>query len=233
MGTISDTQRKQARSFGKALLCWRNDSKLTLELLAEKSGVALARLRELEADSASPTLDEMERLAQTLTVNLRDFFSVEIDTDRGIKWCLAEEAYERTIQRQGRPYYIYRDLVLTTEIPTMRPEILTLLCTDEKQVVLNEGHFLHQCTYGLHGNLRFFWKFDGQTYHKDFKEGDSWYIRPFVPHSFTSLDKNDLAKIIAFTFAGTVTQDAVNELAALGGAAAQRIAKENTQWFKA
>ncbi len=221
-----------SRDYGAILLAARNDSKLTVELLAERSGVPAERIRAIEAGREKPDLAMLERFAKTLTMNLRDLLPMSVDTDRGIKALPRAERYRRTIQRGGKDYYLYEDLVTTTEVPTLRPEVLTLLCTDEKDLVMNEGHFLHQCTVALRGTVRFFWTWEGVTHKRDFLEGDSWYIRPFVPHSFISPDPKNLSQIMAFTFAGALGSDAVNELGILGPEAARRIVRETTQWFR-
>jgi len=224
--------RETHRTFGSIFLDLRNNSKLTLELLSQKSGLDIELLRALEADRVTPSLEIVQKLADALTVNVRDFFGITPDTDRGIKILRVEDRYRRTISRKGKPHYTYEDLVVTRENVNMRPEILTLLCTSEEDVVMNEGHFLHQLTLCLHSKLRFFWRYGDQIYKEDFKEGDSWYIRPYVPHAFMSLDPDDLSKILAFTFGGSLTSDAVNELGVLGQDSAKRVAKESTQWYR-
>lgn len=220
----------EARRFGNTLLSVRNGSKLTQELLAEKSGVPLETIRQIEAGQALPSLEALQQMAQAMTVNLRDLLPIVPDTTEGIKVLRKADRYTRTIHRGGKPYYLYADLVTTTENVGLRPEAITLLCTEERDVVMNKGHFLHQCTFALHGRVRFFWEFEGQRKSADFDEGDSWYIRPYIPHSFMSLDKHNLATIIAFTFPGTITGDAVQELRVLGVRAAQRIVEEE-QWY--
>ena len=68
-----------------------------------------------------------------------------------------------------------------------------------KLVCYNKGHILHQFTFFI-GKVNFYWK-DDQGYHcKEMNTGDSNYIPPFISHSFTSRDKNNLGLIIAVTF---------------------------------
>lgn len=228
--TLSATSQSGPQRFGQALLGVRNGSKLTQELLAEKSGVPLETIQQIEAGRTLPSLEVLQQLAQALTVNLRDLLPIIPDTTEGIKVLRKPDRYNRVIERGGKPYYLYADLVTTTENVGLRPEMITLLCAEERDVVMNKGHFLHQCTLALHGRIRFFWEFEGRRKSMDFQEGDSWYIRPYIPHSFMSLDKQDLATIIAFTFPGGITGDAVQELRVLGVRAAQRIV-EDEQWY--
>ena len=66
-------------------------------------------------------------------------------------------------------------------------------------VCYNKGHILHQFTFFI-GEVNFYWK-DNFGYHcKEMNTGDSNYIPPFIPHSFTSRNKKELGLIIAVTF---------------------------------
>lgn len=230
MVEIATKSASTEKAFGNLLLSIRSNSKLTQELLAEKSGIALDAIQQIEGGRTAPSLETLQQLAQAMGVNLRDLIPITPDTTDGIKVLLKGDQYRRTIARGGKPYYVYADLVMTTENVGLRPMAITLLCIEDKDVVMNKGHFLHQCTYALHGRVRFFWEFNGERKWRDFEEGDSWYIRPYVPHSFRSLNKDDLATIIAFTFSGNITGDAVQELRVLGSNAAQRIVEEE-QWY--
>ena len=68
-----------------------------------------------------------------------------------------------------------------------------------KLVCYNKGHILHQFTFFI-GKVNFYWK-DSDGYHcAEMNTGDSNYIPPYISHSFTSRDKNNLGLIIAVTF---------------------------------
>ena len=64
----------------------------------------------------------------------------------------------------------------------------------------NKGHILHQFTFFI-GDVNFYWKDSLGFQCKQMKTGDSNYIPPFVPHSFTSRNIKKPGLIIAVTFA--------------------------------
>ncbi len=225
------TTSSLSMDFGTLILAHRNSGKLTQDLLAERAGLPVKTIQEIESGEISPTFDQIQQLAQAMTLNVRDMFPMARDTTDGVKILRKRDRYVRTITRGGKPYYEYADLVTSTEIPTMKPELLTLLCSDEADLQMNKGHSLHQCTYVLHGRLRFYWKSEGEIKRQEMEEGDCFYIRPFVPHSFLSCNPKDPAEILAFTFAGNLSGEAAQELAIIGKRGAARII-EDVQWFE-
>ena len=69
---------------------------------------------------------------------------------------------------------------------------------------MNNGHLMMQTTLFI-GPVDFYWKDEGGVVHRqEMNTGDSNYISPFVPHSFTSRDPDVEAIIIAVTYGGNV-----------------------------
>lgn len=226
-----------AKLYGASILFWRNNSKLTPQLLAQQADIDLERYRMLESGTAIPTEEELTALADAFVINKRDLLPLCPDAPEGIKARSWNETVTslRTIARNGTPHYSYADLVLSREAPQMRPEYLRILVTEPYKVTLNNGHVLHQLTFLLHGQLEFFWRWpptaEGEIKTRIFDERDSWFIRAYVPHAFRSTDPNDLAEIIAFTFSSGLTTDAIKELQMLGPDAGERISSGDKQWY--
>ena len=79
-------------------------------------------------------------------------------------------------------------------------------------VTYNNGHLLFQSTFFI-GPVNFYYSdADGTKQCAVMNTGDSNWIASFVPHSFTSRDKNQTALIIACTYGAQI----VNSLQALG-----------------
>jgi len=229
-------QEITAKLYAANILFWRNNSKLTPQLVAEHANIDLERYVILEAGKGVPTAAEISALTDVFVINQRDLIPLLPDTDKGIKARTWQDIMRslRTISRNGIPHYSYADLVLSREVPQMRPEYLKILVTDPSKVSLNNGHVLHQLTFLLHGQLEFYWRWpmrDGEVNQCIFNERDSWFIRAYVPHAFRSTDPNDLAEIIAFTFSSGLTTDAIKELQVLGPDAGQRIGSGDKQWY--
>lgn len=118
------------------------------------------------------------------------------------------------------PYYEYRDTAMSVLSP-IKPEWIKEEVTigdtdpDNPEVVYNKGHFEHQMTFFI-GPVNFYYQVAGKSYMAEMNTGDSNYITPFNPHSFTSRDADKLALIIAVTFEGDVAR-AQKEMYLLGG----------------
>lgn len=104
------------------------------------------------------------------------------------------------------PFYEYRDTAMSTVGP-FRPEWIKTLRVvassdpEDSDVAYNNGHLMHQMTFFV-GPVNFYWKAGKRAHMAEMSTGDSNYITPFVPHSYTSRDADQEAYIVAVTFEG-------------------------------
>ena len=129
----------------------------------------------------------------------------------------------RTFNRKNKneirtPYYEYRDTVMSSVAP-FRPEWIMELCqvddnnSENTDAKWNNGHFMHQFTYFI-GDVNFYYlDEDNKKQVSIMKTGDSMYISPFVPHTFTSRNKQSNGLILALTYGDKLAGDAKQELA--------------------
>ena len=106
------------------------------------------------------------------------------------------------------PYYEYRDTAMSSSAPYKPEWIKELRVVADNDpanpdVAFNKGHLLHQLTFFV-GAVNFYWIVDGKNHCMPMSTGDSCYITPFVPHSFTSRNAGALGLILAVTYAGRV-----------------------------
>lgn len=59
------------------LLKARVERKITLEKLAESSGISKSTLQRIESKAVSPTMDTMEKLAKAMNMRITDLFESE------------------------------------------------------------------------------------------------------------------------------------------------------------
>jgi len=59
------------------LLKARAERKITLEKLAESSGISKSTLQRIESKVVSPTMDTMEKLAKAMNIRITDLFESE------------------------------------------------------------------------------------------------------------------------------------------------------------
>jgi hypothetical protein len=137
------------------------------------------------------------KLADTYPVSLASLWVEKDDTVAGVSIFKAANS-DASVRRMTRvdkdgnftPYYDYYDTAMS-KLGPYRPERIVELRRvsdargDNPDVALNNGHMLHQTTFFV-GPVNFYYQVDGKTHCLEANTGDSNYITPFVPHSFTT-----------------------------------------------
>ncbi len=157
-------------------------------------------------------------IVKTYPISPQSFVVSQDDTDDGAlilssHYSLeSQRIFNRANARGDKsPYYEYRDTAMS-RLNGLRPEwIRPLRFTpdpdpENKDVAMNNGHLLHQVTF-FAGDINFYFEDDGRVHSSEMSWGDSNYIPPFIPHSFTTRDPEVQAFIVAITFAGPVKKD--------------------------
>lgn len=213
---------------GSRILNEANDLKRTTEALAQEIGVDIEWLKKVIQGRGSIAEAHMviEKMAARYPIDRNTLLLTKDDCDNGVKIMRAKasEASARIFDRKDKsgeltPYYEYRDTAMA-KIAPFRPEWIRELRVVEDQnpqnpdVSYNNGHALHQMTFFI-GSVNFYWEVAGKKFSREMRTGDSNYITPYWPHSFTARDASKKALILAVTFGGDVRR-ASNELYVLG-----------------
>lgn len=224
---------------GARILSEANDIKRTLPALAEEMGVDLEYIN---AICGGLCTDEDQqnfvfKMAAIYPVDPYNILMKADDSNWGVSIMRADETNSsaRVFDRKNRdnqasPYYDYRDTAMSAHGP-FRPEWIKMLRfvkdanPENPDVIYNNGHFLHQNTFFI-GPVNFYYEVDGIKYCREMNTGDSNYITPFRPHSFTTRDENEDAIIIAMTYAGEV-YNSLKELYLLGKEKVQQFCVDN------
>ncbi len=192
-------------------LSWNPD--LVLQVLDGRADIEVAR-------------SLMMDIANFYPVSLADIWVEPDDTDQGVKIMSAElsagspRIFSRLdSNKNSTPYYEYRDTAMSSGAP-FKPEWIKELRfvensdPDNPDVAFNSGHLMHQLTFFI-GEVNFYWIADGKKHCSEMNTGDSCYITPFTPHSFTSRSTSAPGLIIAITYGGAV-RHALEPLSHLG-----------------
>ena len=207
---------------GKNFLGILNDLKRRPEDAAKELGIPLEQIQAIIDGKKLLSSEIIELAAKIWPVNVSDFYIIYDDTPTGIKSMSAEESKlsSRIMNRAGKPYYEYRDTVMSSVAP-FRPEWIMELCqvddnnSENTDAKWNNGHFMHQFTYFI-GDVNFYYlDEDNKKQVSVMKTGDSMYISPFVPHTFTSRNKQSNGLILALTYGNKLTGDVKQELSGL------------------
>lgn len=152
-------------------------------------------------------------------ISLKEIFIEKDYTQHGVIYCDSEKSNlsGRILNRpnkdnENKEFYEYRDTAICKNSP-FKPEYIKMLrnvynndpCN--KDITYNKGHLLTQITFFI-GPVNFYYILDGKKYCCEMNTGDSNFITPYIPHSFTkrmySGQDNEDAIIIAVTFSSNV-----------------------------
>ena len=200
---------------GSRILSELNDLKRTLKTASNELDINVSILEDaVNGLLPNNELDDLiNKICSFYPINKNEFSLEEINLeDRFIHFksedaLLTSRKYQRKNSNQeNTDYYEYRDSA-TSRLSGFRPEWikeLRIVGDDDpqnKDVVYNNGHFMHQLTFFV-GPVNFYYQYKGRYFCEKMNTGDSNYIPPFIPHSFTSRDKDEEAYIVAVTFGG-------------------------------
>ena len=208
---------------GRNFLGILNDLKRRPEDAAKELDIPLEQIKAIIEGKKLLSSEIIQSATKIWPVNVSDFYIIRDDSPTGVKVMSAEESKKssRIMERGGKPYYEYRDTVMSGVAP-FRPEWIKQLCyvddndPENLTVQWNNGHFMHQFTYFI-GDVNFYYiDDDGKKQTAVMKTGDSMYITPFVPHTFATrkgAKKNGL--ILALTYGDKLVGEVKQELASL------------------
>lgn len=208
---------------GQNFLGILNDIKRRPEDAAKELGISVNEINAVIKGQKLLSQELVNHAVKIWPVNARDFYIIHDDCPTGVKIMTAEESKKssRIMERAGKPYYEYRDTVMSTIAP-FRPEWIMELCyvndndPSNPAVQWNNGHFMHQFTYFI-GEVNFYYRTqNGEKKVAVMNTGDSMYITPFTSHTFTTRkDAKQNGLILALTYGNKLTGDVQQELSAL------------------
>ncbi len=219
-------------NYGPILRNQLNGVKQTAESFAKIHNLDPEYLKKVMGGNAPLTMDIINAVQDHPPLNVdllfdskdRNMFPRKNDTLDGVVIFTEEQGAEtqRTFERgpkerQKIPFYDYRDTAMS-RMSSFRPEWIKELYLHDginKELpdwAFNNGHFEHQMTYFI-GPVNFHWiDKKGNKYVRKMDTGDLNYITPFVPHSFTTRQK-DRGLILAVTYGGAIsTEDFQSEI---------------------
>jgi len=208
-----------------------NDLKRRPEDAALELNISSEEINKILNGQADPDFRLLKKATKIWPINLNDFFGIEDDTTNNYKIFTKKDSDKtiRIMQRKNKPYYKYKDTVMS-KISPFRPEWIEELVIvndsnpENPNVVFNNGHFLHQFTYFI-GPVNFYYiDENGKKKLEEMNTGDSMYISPYTPHSFTTRKnkENKLGLILALTYTDKIDNEVLNELSVIGNELAKK-----------
>lgn len=194
-----------------------NDLKLRDIDAAKDLNISKKKYRSILTGRTKLNKELLARIINKWPIKFSEFINPIIDKKDFKIMKIKESANSsRVMKRQGNDYYEYRDTVTERNAP-FKPEWIRELCyvknnrANNKKVKWNRGHLLHQFTYFV-GKVNFYYREKNKKKVAIMSTGDSMYITPYTPHSFTTRDINKKSYIIAITFEDRINYEIQNEL---------------------
>jgi transcriptional regulator with XRE-family HTH domain len=168
----------------------------TLRQVAEKTGLSIPLLSQVENNAVSPPVATLLRIAKALGVGIGHFFREEESKEKAVVVRKHErkKTFRSIHDQQRNSGYTYEALAYTKNSKHMEPFLVEFEPKEKESV-----------TYLKHRGEEFIFLFRGRlAFHYDQQEivlepGDSLYFESDLPHGFRSL-RGDKAQAIVVVF---------------------------------
>jgi len=165
----------------------------TLRQVAEKTGLSIPLLSQVENNAVSPPVATLLRIAKALGVGIGHFFREEESKEKAVVVRKHErkKAFRPIHDQKRNSGYTYEALAYTKNSKHMEPFLVEFEPKEKESV-----------TYLKHRGEEFVFLFRGRlAFHYDRQEiildpGDSLYFESDVPHGFRSLRGNKAQAVV-------------------------------------
>lgn len=198
---INESPEEEEAAVCQRLRELRKERRLTLDVLAERSGFTKGYLSKIENGTKAPPIGTLARIARSMGVDLSVFFVDEntpgnplfLDADSPIS---VVHSWERKpVSRGGTEYgYDYVSLAHKKSNRSMDPFIFTYPQTTETHEFFE--HTGEEFIYLLTGKVEFEFKVHGQLTRFILEAGDSVYFESSTPHRGRALEGEAQAIVV-------------------------------------
>ena len=210
------------KAFSSLLTFHREIGSVSIKELSKRSSITENKIEDFENNVAIPSETELQKLASSLNVNVRDL----LPNDKiGKKVILQFHTEGKNWFFPESENYKFHDLASSSTLPYSKAFEIDVLSQDDTLLDLKVG--LHQYVYNI-GNtdVHLNWLYDNKQHSKIIHPGDSAYLKPFLQHNFRGS-----GKLLALRLGGKITGDSQRELSFVGKANVKRAINESMQWF--
>jgi quercetin dioxygenase-like cupin family protein len=180
---MQQRRRKKKKSFGVQMKALREESDLTLEVLANDTGCSPERLAEIEADKVLPTVSEVIRISKRLSVDPGSFLSAE-----------TEEANRRKIQAYEKrtEAYAYTPLTPGAKTKHMKAFRVSIDPHSDHESAVDYQHEGEEFIYVLQGIL----EVQIGDHHKTLEPGGSIHFNSGIKHKLRNVSEKSMELIV-------------------------------------
>lgn len=160
---------------GEKIRGLRHSQKMSIEQLAEKTGLSKGLISQIERDITGPSVASLWKISKALNVTMNYFFDEFEETNQVVR---KNERKKIAIKKANRSYELLCPN-LKNAIEMLWIEIEPFNCSTE-DLISHEGE---ECGVVIKGTLRVL---SGEkTY--DLNEGDSIYLDSTIPHRYVNV----------------------------------------------
>jgi methylphosphonate synthase len=201
----------------------RSIANLSLEELSKRTSIQINKLKNFEDGSETPSFSELEKIAQSLTINIRDLLPNDKTEDKVI--VKHHQDGKVWFYPENTKSYEFRELASTVALPFSKAFEIQVLDSDSANLDLKSG--LHQYIYNIgEKSISLNWELDEMKYNETIHPGDSLYMKPFINHNFRGN-----GKLLNLRIGGKIVGDSQRELSIIGKKNSRRAISETMQWF--
>ncbi len=217
-----DFSTKESAS-GSLLKYHRKNASLSLKVLSERTTIPVEKLNDFESGKIIPEIHILEKIANALTVNVRDLIINDKIEDKVI--IKTHNKTQTWYYPEKTKCYKFSELASTTALPFSKSFEAEILNSENLDLDLKFG--LHQYVYNIgNSSINVNWEINGKKKSIIFYPNDSLYMKPFIKHNFRGS-----GKLLILRVAGKIPGDSQRELSLVGKDNVKRAISETMQWF--
>lgn len=205
---------------------------LSVAELAERAHLIPERVAELLHGHAIPTPAETEAVAAALQISVRELHPVSPDSPGGIS-LVRVDSQRWSYPSEQQADYSVRQLAGNRLHPYTRAlEIEPLRTAGAAEITTHQHQYLYNVGAAP---MTMRWEYQGTAHEQRLAPGDSAYVMPFVPASFTVDEAPGAdapaARLLALRIAGRVGVEARVALGSMHPGSLNRLLGEDRQWY--
>lgn len=184
----------EERLLTKRLKEIRQSRKLTLEKLAQMTGLSKGYLSQIENSDQPPPIYTLSRISTALGIDISELFAGTSDAVPYQQVTVGRRDEHKLLNRAGTPYgYTYGDLAPNKKGKNMEPFIVTVGFDKKIDIQKDFQHEGEEFIYVLEGKLEFF--YEGKSC-CILEAGDHVYFDADKPHSGRSVGEQEAKLLI-------------------------------------
>jgi len=209
-------------AFSSLLIFHREIGSVSIKELSKRSSISENKIQDFENNVVIPSEIELQKLASSLKINVRDLLPNEKIEKKVILQFHAEAKNWFFPESEN---YKFHDLASSSTLPYSKAFEIDVLSQNDSSLDLKVG--LHQYVYNIGStDVHLNWLHNNKQFSEIIHPGDSIYLKPFLQHNFRGS-----GKLLALRLGGKIAGDSQRELSFVGKANVKRAINESIQWF--